>query len=72
MKPNTHIQPWIRIPKLLTVLEASQALRISVSMTYALLQSGRLQGKRIGANGHRGRWIVPASAINTYVEGLHD
>ncbi len=49
----------------MTVKEAAERLEISVSLCYALLQSGRLRGGRRGMG--RGTWRVGEEAIRDYI-----
>jgi excisionase family DNA binding protein len=52
-------------PVLLRVTEAAQALRLSRSLVYELIRSGRLRSVKVGS-----RRLVPVGALAEYVEQL--
>lgn len=53
------------VPVLYRVEEAAQALRLSRSVTYELIRSGRLRTVKVGA-----RRLVPVAALTEYVTAL--
>jgi excisionase family DNA binding protein len=50
------------IPDLLSPAQAAQALGVSETDVVAVLESGELKGKRIGAS-----WRIPRTAISDYL-----
>ncbi len=57
------------VPRLYTAKEARDALRVSLSMIYQLVDEGRLKAIRIGARGRRGCIRIPQAAIEAFLEG---
>ncbi|MGW2092438.1 helix-turn-helix domain-containing protein [Promicromonospora sukumoe] len=53
------------VPVLYRVEEAAHALRLSRSVTYELIRSGRLRTVKVGA-----RRLVPVAALTEYVNAL--
>ena len=60
----TVAPPTAALPELLGVGEAAQALGVSEADVLAVLESGELKGKKIGAS-----WRIPRAALTAYVNG---
>jgi hypothetical protein len=57
--------------EILTAKEASALMKVSLSATYHLLQSGAIKGRLIGItdNAKRGTWRVLKSEIYAFLRG---
>lgn len=54
----------------MNVREASKRLEISLSLTYALLEEGRIPCRRIGRKGRRGKYIIREDDLEEFLKSV--
>ena len=55
--------------KLYNAKEASERMRISLSLLYKIVSEKRIRAVRIGGRHRRGKVLIPEDAIKDFVDG---